>query len=366
MSRIDRTSTAAGVTLDFSALEDPISGAELREFKREVRARKVRHPARQVIRRGVTLLVVGTAVFFGAAMLIYLVELAVRRATTTGSPTIAIVLATATLVIAGLTGRYLARVFRRDVGLPRWKQRLRYSRFAEANGLRYTFRQDNPHESGIIFRHGESVSINDRFASAYPPLFEIGNVQWAGHPLHEGAFRERGYVKVRLDRVLPHLFLQSQSNARKSLRFSIPANFATSQRLPLEGDFDRFFSLYAPAGYGRDALYVLTPDLMALLIDRVPGCNVEIVDKWMYVYVPKPLELDTPAAWMQALEIVETVGQKATRQTSRYEDARWIATQGGGVSGRRLKRAVPYLGIALGVAYTLSAVLRALGYWSHH
>lgn len=38
--------------------------------------------------------------------------------------------------------------------------------------------------------------------------------------------------------------------------------------LSLEGDFDRYFTLYCPGDYERDALYVFTPDLLALLIDE--------------------------------------------------------------------------------------------------
>ena len=43
-----------------------------------------------------------------------------------------------------------------------------------------------------------------------------------------------------------------------------------TQVLSLEGDFDRYFTLYCPKEYERDALYVFTPDLMALL-DRRGG-----------------------------------------------------------------------------------------------
>ena len=45
----------------------------------------------------------------------------------------------------------------------------------------------------------------------------------------------------------------------------------------LEGDFDRHFTLYAPDGYGRDALYLLTPDLMSRLIDSARAFDVSLL-----------------------------------------------------------------------------------------
>ncbi len=48
--------------------------------------------------------------------------------------------------------------------------------------------------------------------------------------------------------------------------------------LELEGDFGKHFELHVPAGYERDALYVLTPDVMQVLIDEAADRRVEIVD----------------------------------------------------------------------------------------
>jgi hypothetical protein len=99
---------------------------------------------------------------------------------------------------------------------------------------------------------------------------------------------------IQLDRALPHMVLDAVQNDRKILgqRVSnLPARFDLAQRLSREGDFDRYFTLYAPADYERDALYVFTPDLMALLIDEAGSgeggsMDVEIIDDRMYVYAP--------------------------------------------------------------------------------
>ena len=51
-----------------------------------------------------------------------------------------------------------------------------------------------------------------------------------------------------------------------------------ARRLSIEGDFDEHFALHSPPVSQRDAVYIFTPDLMALLIDETGDFDVEIVD----------------------------------------------------------------------------------------
>jgi hypothetical protein len=59
-----------------------------------------------------------------------------------------------------------------------------------------------------------------------------------------------------------------------------------SQALSLEGDFDRYFTTYSPDGYGADALYFLTPDVMVDLVETAIGWDVEFVDASMVFFRP--------------------------------------------------------------------------------
>jgi hypothetical protein len=119
-----------------------------------------------------------------------------------------------------------------------------------------------------------------------------------------------------------------------------PVSFSSHQTLSLEGDFDRYFTLYVPRDYERDALYVFTPDLMALLIDEAAPFDVEIIDDWMYIYSHRPFEMATTDAYARLDRIVETVGAKARRQSSRYWDDRVAPRDVNLVAqhGRRLRR----------------------------
>jgi hypothetical protein len=108
---------------------------------------------------------------------------------------------------------------------------------------------------------------------------------------------------------------------RASLRAPLQA-YARNQMMSLEGDFDKHFQLYAPTDYSRDALYVITPDLMALLIDHLPGSYVETFDDTLVVITREPYDFRKPAAWHQLNLLLETVIPKAVRQTRNYRDAR--------------------------------------------
>ena len=76
-----------------------------------------------------------------------------------------------------------------------------------------------------------------------------------------------GYLAVRLQRKLPQFVLDSSRNDDGKYS-NLPMPIAGGQRLSLEGDFDQHFALHSPRGYERDALYIFTPDLMALSSTR--------------------------------------------------------------------------------------------------
>jgi len=126
-----------------------------------------------------------------------------------------------------------------------------------------------------------------------------------------------------------------------------------TQILHLEGDFDEHFTLYCPAQYEQDALYIFTPDLMSLLIDEASPYDVELIDQWMLVYSSKAFVLTDPAVLQRLFTIADTVGAKALNQTARYADERIgdpavniVAPQ-----GARLKRGVSVLSVVIIAAF---------------
>src|SRR5690606_7535742 len=111
----------------------------------------------------------------------------------------------------------------------------------------------------------------------------FGNLRYVTGSGKSRSVHQWGFLAVGLDRRLPHMVLDSRANNRMLGLSNLPAGFRRDQILSLEGDFDRYFTLYCPKEYERDALYVFTPDLMALLIDEAAPYDVEVVDHWMLV-----------------------------------------------------------------------------------
>ncbi|BDZ66025.1 hypothetical protein [Agromyces mangrovi Wang et al. 2018] len=213
------------------------------------------------------------------------------------------------------------------------RRRERYARlvsFARANGFDYESRIDGRRHEGIVFHVGSARRDEDvfRFVPDEPGQREV---EVGTRVYEERTSRKRdpivhrwGYLAVRLDRRLPHLLLDATRNDGAFGVSKLPIGFAKDQRLSLEGDFDRHFALYCPREYETDALYLFTPDVMALLIDETSAYDVEVVDDWLYVYSVKPFDPTDPETWRRLHRIRSVVGERLAGRSSRYADDRVV------------------------------------------
>ncbi|WP_353809477.1 hypothetical protein [Agromyces sp. SYSU T00194] len=212
------------------------------------------------------------------------------------------------------------------------RRRERYARlasFARANGFDYEPRIPGRRHDGVIFQVGTAGRDEDvfRLLPDEPDRREV-EVGTRVYEVRSSSRRKDateyrwGYLAVRLDRRLPHLLLDATRNDGAFGVSNLPIGFATNQRLSLEGDFDRHFALYCPREYETDALYLFTPDVMALLIDEASAYDVEVVDDWLYVYSAKPFDLLGPETWRRLHRIRSVVGERLAGRSSRYADDR--------------------------------------------
>jgi hypothetical protein len=255
--------------------------------------------------------------------------------------------------------RLMADALRRDARLrTNWRRMYRLTRFARDNGLAYEAEAKNPHRTGTIFDAGVKRSAFDIISAGPASNFEIGNYQYGGHWNRERVLRRFGYFRIKLPRGLPHIVLEARRNRRSFGRSNLPWQFRPTQVLSLEGDFDRHFTLHVPAGYEQDALYLFTPDLMVLFIDRAADYDVEIVDDWMYVYSPTFFRMLDPNTYERVFAVLETVGRKTLDRASRYSDHQ-IPT-GAGTTGyrRRLRRSIPIGPIIVSGTFVTLVTLR--------
>ena len=214
------------------------------------------------------------------------------------------------------------------------------------------------------------VDVVDALASSEP--FIAGTL--TGHYATDSSMPRvlaSSFVGIPLRRHVPNLVLLGRGLGMLKLA---GVGLDGSQRLSLEGDFDRTFTLYCPEGYERDALEIFTPNLMQRLMDTTGGCDVELVDDWMFVY-SRPGRYrsgESLAAVEQATQVVQATVE---RQTSRYTDERSAApvsatispeehaARAGGVAagGRRVKtKATPLQRVVLVLSWAVFLV--AAGY----
>ncbi len=175
---------------------------------------------------------------------------------------------------------------------------------------------------GAVFRHGGGRDEDEHFVSISGRETRFGNYSYRlGTSGDTQTTISWGYVAVRLDAPLPHLVLDAKRN-NGLLATRLPELFARDQVLSLEGDFDHYFTLYAPLRYERDALYIFTPDLMAALIDEGSDYGVEIIDDWVIFATEGPIDFTRPENWNAVFRLVDVAAAKLVRRSERYRDER--------------------------------------------
>jgi hypothetical protein len=328
-------------SIDYSALTNPVSRAEVREFRASTRADGKNWgagTATQIATVGCAFLVFGFVLIGFASTVVVSVVGAVQSGA--GIDTL-IPLAFPTAFIAFIVIVFAA-AFRSLVGGHRWETWMRLSRFAAANQLQFSPADPSPNYPGAIFTAGHSAVALNHLRSTTDRFLDMGNYRYVTGSGKNASTHNWGFLAFNLDRRLPNMVLDSKANNGLFGGTNLPQTFNKDQVLHLEGDFDKFFTLYCPKEYETDALYIFTPDLMALLIDEAAPFDVEIIDDWMFVYSAKPFVSADPAVYQRLFRIVDTVGAKALQQTDRYTDehagsfgANYVAPQ-----GQRLRRGV--------------------------
>ena len=306
--------------INYSALTEPITAAQVRAFRGQIRAAQRADPT---IRTGLTtatsIITIVFLVFFVGIFATVLIAgggAALADGSDGGSGFLVFLVFLVVFIVA--ISLLIVRHFGSGGSWAKW---MRLSRFAAANGLQYRNRSANPNYSGMIFRLGDSRSAFNHLNSTSGRYFDLGDFQYSTGSGKSRSTHYWGFLALHLDRRLPNMVLDSKQN-NTLFGTDLPISFRRDQILSLEGDFDKHFTLYCPQEYEQDALYVFTPDLMALLIDDAGSYDVEIVDDWMFIYSPHQFPALSVPNYQRLFTIVQTVGSKTVSQTENYHDDR--------------------------------------------
>lgn len=221
---------------------------------------------------------------------------------------------------------------------------VRLSQFAKDNGLQYSRAVPTIGYAGMFFDIGHSrKTTHQLLGSVANTPFELAHYMYTTGSGKNQTTHSIGFLRIQLDRHLPHIVLDAVGNNFKLFGMqtsNLPVAYKKDQTLRLEGNFNEYFNLYAPAEYERDALYVFTPDLMVLFMDLVGMYDAEIIDDQLFVYLPGVSQFETQPIMERIFKIVEVVGAKTIRRTDRYSDSRATVSSAGVVAepGRRLRK----------------------------
>lgn len=294
--------------LDTDPLTDRIRWGDLRAFRRGFRRA---HPEAEGI--GVKARTALMVVIAGAsALMVVLLAGIMAETLQEGAPDAASEAAWQALIgalpaiLLVVFGSWVIRSRERRGG---YRAHLRLARFAEANGMTYL---PGPMSDGHFGSARRYFDLTRVMRPTSAPGVEFGNHEIVTAGRREGAPRFGGYAMIRLAHEMPHIrVIARRGPLRRAL--TMMSRPEREQRLSLEGDVDRHFALYCPAGSERDALYLFTPDILALLIDRVRGLDVEVVGDRLLLTSSDDVVTRDPERWRDVIEATTALVAKVDR-----------------------------------------------------
>lgn len=77
-----------------------------------------------------------------------------------------------------------------------------------------------------------------------------------------------------------------------------------------------------PVGYERDALFLLPPDVMAVLIDYASGFSMETSSDRVIFFRPGAADFSAAESWNAMADVIGRAAASFARNASRYRDER--------------------------------------------
>ena len=166
-------------------------------------------------------------------------------------------------------------------------KKLFMEQFARNNGYTYTDRGDLSTLNAPYLEFGHSRKMSHVVSGTYEKLpirlFEYSTT--IGHGKNKRVFNFSVF-ETTYKAKLKHIFLHRRKGILMSHRGGI--NFKKVGRpLKLEGNFNKYFTLYVPEDYEIEALQIFTPEIMVKLIDHAHKWNFEFNDNRLYIYADR-------------------------------------------------------------------------------
>lgn len=228
------------------------------------------------------------------------------------------------------------------------------TQFATTNNFAYLGGSGVAVGPGTLFTIGSEQSSRGTFAGQVHSLpFQLYAYQYVTGSGKSRTTHDAMVMQITLPRVLPQFVIDSE------IEDVLPISFDKSQKIELEGDFHKYFDLYAPDKYGISALTLLAPDVMEVLLEHAALCDVEIVKDTLYFYwsTPSVTAEQFEQVFTTTTAVIEKLGSKLTKDNIFATATQQQVNAEPNAQGVRLKKSGLSMLLVLGVlAYVATEV----------
>lgn len=163
-----------------------------------------------------------------------------------------------------------------------------FKKFASMNNFGYVFEDSTQRSPGSIFNYGISRKAHHIITGIFRDLpFAFYKYSYVIRRDRSASKYDLQIIELTLPRKVPHMVIDSLAEYAIKRESFLNTPFDRSQKLKLEGDFYKYFDLYASDKFGKSALTKMAPDIIDVLMKYSAKCNVEIIDNKMYFYWPR-------------------------------------------------------------------------------
>lgn len=148
-------------------------------------------------------------------------------------------------------------------------------------------------------------------------------------------------IQCKLDTRVPNIIYDAHKNNSGRLlgQADVQDWLSKKQKYEFSGDFNKYFDVYIPPNYERDALYFTTPNIMAAMIDHGSDFDFEIVDDQLYLFKPYHVDFNDLTV-KQLVETARYFGKLFEKATRLYEDSRAADSNTVHADGQRLRQTI--------------------------
>lgn len=232
-------------------------------------------------------------------------------------------------------------------------------RFAKANDMHAISSVDADQYPGALFNEGHTRRIVMALRTKDEnEAVEVGNYRYVTGTGRNATTHNFTYMLIKLDKVVPHIFVDSKQNNSWWYR-EHASNFAKNQQLKFEGDFNTYFKVLVPDDYAKDALYIFTPDVLQSLLDYGKDYDFEFMGDTLIMFKRGQVNLADSHNLESMFSKAMLFASQFRKQTKLYRDERAAAGEVNTIAtgGQRLRYAFPWLLVIFLTYFAVNAII---------